>query len=72
MVYDTALIAATYGPYRDFLLTDPERKDRLAESAVEAFSPARSKVKHFEVRWWREGVREAGFVLVKGDAMKLF
>lgn len=69
MVYDTALMAATYGPYRDFLLTDPERKGRLVESAVGAFLLARSKVEHFDVRWWREGVHEVDFVLVKGDAI---
>lgn len=69
MVYDTALMTATYGPYRDFLLTDPERKGRLVESAVGAFLLARSKVEHFDVRWWREGAHEVDFVLVKGDAI---
>ena len=37
MVYDTSLMTATYGPYRDSLLTDPERKGHLVESAVGAY-----------------------------------
>lgn len=69
MVYDTALMTATYGSYRDFLLTDPERKGRLVESAVGAFLLARSKQQHFEVRWWREGTHEVDFVLTQGDAV---
>lgn len=69
MVYDTALMTATYGAYRDFLLTDPERKGRLVESAVGAYVLARSKQEHFEVHWWREGSAEVDFVLVQGEAV---
>lgn len=69
MVYDTALMTATYGTYRDFLLTDPERRGHLVESAVGAYLLARSKREHFEVHWWREGSNEVDFVLVQGEAV---
>lgn len=67
MVYDTSFMVATYGMYRDFLLTDPERKGRLVESAVGAYLLARSKVDHFDVHWWREGASEVDFVISQGD-----
>lgn len=67
MVYDTSLMVATYGMYRDFLLTDPERKGRLVESAVGAYLLARSKVDHFDVHWWRVGASEVDFVISQGD-----
>ncbi len=65
-VYDTALMSATYGRYRDFLLTDPERRGHLVESAVGAYLLARSSVEHFEVSWWREGNQEVDFVITQG------
>ena len=68
-VYDTALMTASYGQYRDFLLTDPERKGHLVESAVGAFLLARAQEQHFEVHWWREGSNEVDFVLSRGDAV---
>ncbi len=55
MVYDTSLMTATYGPYRDFLLTDPERKGHLVESAVGAYLLAQANERRFDVHWWREG-----------------
>lgn len=67
MVYDTSLMVATYGNYRDFLLTDSERKGRLVESAVGAYLLARSKKERFEVHWWREGTNEVDFVLSRGE-----
>lgn len=67
-VYDTALMVATYGPYRSFLLTDSERRGRLVESAVGACLLARAKKEHFEVHWWREGSDEVDFVAVQGEA----
>lgn len=67
MVYDTALMVASYGPYRDFLLTDSERRGRLAESAVGACLLARAKKERFEVYWWREGGNEVDFVLSQGQ-----
>ncbi len=68
-VYDTALMSATYGRYRDFLLTDPERRGRLVESAVGAYLLARSQSEHFEVHWWREGENEVDFVIAQGEAV---
>ncbi len=69
MVYDTSLMTATYGRYRDFLLTDPERKGHLVESAVGAFLLAQSKKQNFEVHWWREGSNEVDFVLAQGESV---
>lgn len=67
MVYDTSLMSATYGRYRDFLLTDPQRKGHLVESAVGAFLLNRSKAEYFDVNWWREGANEVDFVISRGD-----
>lgn len=69
MVYDTALMTATYGRYRDYLLTDPERKGHLVESAVGAFLLAQSKKQNFEMHWWREGANEVDFVLAQGESV---
>ncbi|NHM16670.1 AAA family ATPase [Eggerthellaceae bacterium zg-887] len=69
LVYDTALMTATYGTYRDFLLTDPDRRGRLVESAVGACLLARAKQERFEVHWWREGVNEVDFVLTQEGAV---
>lgn len=66
MVYDTSLMTASYGRYRDFLLTDSERKGHLVESAVGACLLARSKREHFDVSWWREGDKEVDFVVSQG------
>ena len=63
MVYDTALMTATYGQYRDFLLTDPERKGHLVESAVGAYLLALANERRFDVHWWREGANEVDFVV---------
>ena len=63
MVYDTSLMTATYGPYRDFLLTDPERKGHLVESAVGAYLLAQANERCFDVHWWREGTSEVDFVI---------
>lgn len=67
MVYDTSLMVATYGVYRDFLLTDNERRGHLVESAVGAYLLARSKKEHFDVHWWRDGTAEVDFVLSSGE-----
>ena len=67
LTYDTSLMVATYGQYRDFLLSDPERRGRLVESAVGAYLLAESKRQHFKVFWWREGNDEVDFVLQKGE-----
>ena len=67
LTYDTSLMVATYGRYRDFLLSDPERRGRLVESAVGAYLLAESKRQHFKVFWWREGNDEVDFVIQKGE-----
>lgn len=67
MVYDTSLMVAAYGMYRDYLLIDSERKGHLVESAVGAYLLARSKRDHFEVYWWREGSSEVDFVIASGE-----
>lgn len=66
MVYDTSLMTASYGMYRDFLLNDTDRRGHLVESAVGAFLLARSKTDHFEVHWWRDGANEVDLVLSQG------
>lgn len=68
-VYDTALMTATYGQYRSFLLTDPERRGHLVESAVGAYLLARGIKDHFEVFWWRDGDDEVDFVITQADAV---
>lgn len=67
MVHDTSLMSATYGQYRPFLLTDPQRAGHLVETAVGAHLIARSKQEGFEVFWWRDGSAEVDFVLAKGS-----
>ncbi|MEA5020129.1 MAG: AAA family ATPase [Gordonibacter sp.] len=69
MVYDTALMVASYGQYRDFLLSDPERKGHLIESAIGAYLLAQAPLQHFEVFWWREGTNEVDFVLTQGESI---
>lgn len=69
MAYDTALMTATYGRYRPFLLTDSERKGHLVESAVGAYLLGRSASERFDVRWWREGANEVDFVLCKRESI---
>lgn len=68
-VYDTSLMTATYGQYRDFLLTDSERKGHLVESAVGAYLLARSIKDKFDVYWWREGAAEVDFVISSGESL---
>ncbi|MEG1906701.1 MAG: DUF4143 domain-containing protein, partial [Gordonibacter sp.] len=62
------LMTATYGQYRDFLLTDPERKGHLVESAIGAYLLAQSSTQRFDVHWWRDGSDEVDFVLTQNDA----
>lgn len=69
MVYDTALMTAAYGQYRSFLLTDPERKGHLVESAVGAYLLALASERRFDVHWWREGTDEVDFVISQADSV---
>lgn len=68
-VFDTGLMTATYGQYRDFLLTDPDRKGHLVESAVGAYLMRRGCREHFDVFWWRDGKDEVDFVLQSGQTL---
>lgn len=69
MVYDTSLMVATYGMYREFLLTDGDRRGHLVESAVGAYLLARSKAERFDVHWWRDGSDEVDFVVSSGQSV---
>ena len=69
ITYDTSLMVATYGQYRSFLLSDPQRRGRLIESAVGAHLLAESKRRNFKIFWWREGNDEVDFVLQKGESV---
>lgn len=66
VVHDTSLMVASYGQYRDFLLTDPDRKGHLIESAVGAYLIKRAKREGFEVFWWRDGEAKVDFVIQSG------
>ena len=68
-VFDTGLMTATYGQYRDFLLSDPDRKGHLVESAVGAYLMRRGNREHFDVFWWREKNDEVDFVLQSGQTL---
>ena len=63
ITFDSGLMTANYGRYRSFLLTDPDRKGHLVETAVGAYLLRRSKREHFDVCWWREGKEEVDFVI---------
>lgn len=66
-VYDTSLMTVSYGPARDLLLADPERRGHLVESAVGAYLLRRSVSEGFEVNWWRDrDNREVDFVVTSG------
>lgn len=69
MVYDTSLMTATYEPYRSFLLSDPERKGHLVETAVGAHLLALAATDNFNVYWWREDNVEVDFVIQKGESI---
>lgn len=66
LVHNTALMTATYGRYRDFLLIDPERRGHLVESAVGAYLVALCQTRGYTLNWWREGDAEVDFVLSYG------
>lgn len=68
ITHDTSLMVASYGRYRDFLLSDPERRGHLVESAVGGYLLKRSRKEHFDVCWWREGNNEVDFVIQDGLA----
>ena len=65
-VQNTALMAAAYGAGRERLLTDPDLRGRLVESAVGAYLISRGAEEGFEVFWWRDGNKEVDFVIESG------
>lgn len=68
IAHDTSLMVASYGRYRDYLLTDPDRRCHLVESAVGAYLVKRARREHFDVCWWRERTSEVDFVIQDGSA----
>ena len=69
IVHDTGLMTASFGRNRDKLLSDPELRGRLIESAVGAYLINRSYSGELEVFWWREGELEVDFVIACEDAV---
>lgn len=67
MVHNTALMTASYGRRRARLLTDPELRGHLVESAVGAFLINKSIDDGFDVMWWREGNDEVDFVIADDE-----
>ncbi len=67
MVYDTALMSAAWRDRASTLLSDPELRGRLVESAVGACLLNRATAERFEVRWWRDGNDEVDFVVRSGE-----
>ena len=68
IAHDTSLMVASYGRYREFLLSDPDRRGHLVESAVGGYLLKRAIKEHFDVCWWREGNDEVDFVIQDGMA----
>ena len=69
LVHDTALMTASFGRRRDSLLSDPELRGRLVETAVGAHLVNLSYAGDIEVFWWREGNYEVDFVVTCEDAV---
>ena len=67
MVFDTALMSAAWRDQADLLLSSPEHRGRLVESAVGASLLNRAAVERFELRWWRDGDHEVDFVVRSGE-----
>lgn len=69
MVHNTALMSASFGRRRAKLLTDPELRGHLVESAVGAYLIGRSIPEDFDVTWWRNGNDEVDFVVAARDVV---
>jgi len=69
LVHDTALMTAAFGRKRDALLTDPDLRGRLVETAVGAYLINLSYSGDVEVFWWRDGNLEVDFVVTCEDAV---
>jgi len=66
LVHDTSLMVTASAEHRDVLLSDPEQRGHLVETAVGAYLMARSHKEHFQLYWWRENNKEVDFVIKKG------
>lgn len=66
ITHDTSLMVASYGRGRERLLTEPDLRGHLVESAVGAYLLKRGRDEHFDVFWWREGNDEVDFVIQSG------
>ena len=69
LVHNTALMTASYGRRRAKLLSEPDLRGHLVESAVGAYLINRSVAEGFSVNWWREGRDEVDFVISSGDGI---
>lgn len=63
LVHDIALMTATSGRRFNQLLTNPDLRGRLIESAVGAHLLELGAKRDFELSWWREGRNEVDFVI---------
>lgn len=66
LVHNTALMTATYGRYRDYLLKDSDRYGHLVESAIGAYLIALCEQYDYTLNWWRDGKDEVDCVLSYG------
>lgn len=69
MVHNTALMTASFGRRRAKLLSEPDLRGHLVESAVGAYLINRSRDEDFQVFWWRDGKDEVDFVIAAEDAL---
>lgn len=67
VVHNTALMTAAYGRRRARLLTDPDLRGHLVESAVGAYLVNRAWAEDFQVYWWRDGHDEVDFVVASEE-----
>lgn len=68
LVHDPSLMTALWRNRGD-LLTEPDLRGHLVETAVGAYLIARSKLDLFDLYWWREGDLEVDFVIKKDDLL---
>ena len=66
LVHDTSLMTAAYEQDWEQLISMPDQRGHLVETAVGAYLLARSKTERFALRWWRERNDEVDFVITKG------
>ncbi|MDR1087728.1 MAG: DUF4143 domain-containing protein [Coriobacteriales bacterium] len=69
LAFDTALITASNPQESVQVLSAPDRRGHLLESAAGAYLLARAQAEHFELYWWRDGDKEVDFVPRKGSGV---